>query len=82
MPAGSKLQQQPLPAKAASSPASINTKALQDHILTKLTSPAAKLPGPGSKWAGPGFSLPPTPDALPMPSPSLLASKPKRDISP
>ncbi|EIE18499.1 hypothetical protein COCSUDRAFT_60166 [Coccomyxa subellipsoidea C-169] len=31
-----------------------------------------------SKWAGPGFSLPPTPEALPMPSASLLASKKKK----
>ncbi|CAL8465991.1 g5527 [Coccomyxa elongata] len=30
-----------------------------------------------TKWAGPGFSLPPTPDALPMPSASLLACKKK-----
>jgi hypothetical protein len=49
--------------KAASSPAGFNTKALQEHVLTK--------------WAGPGFSLPPTPDALPMPSKSLLTCRPK-----
>ena len=42
-----------------------NARELQDHIM-------------GSFFAGPGFQLPPTPEALPLPSSSLLhkAGKP------
>ncbi|BDA48236.1 hypothetical protein COCOBI_11-4960 [Coccomyxa sp. Obi] len=46
------------------------------HTITGSPS-LQELRSPLLKWAGPGFSLPPTPDALPMPSASLLACKKK-----
>ncbi|KAK9902001.1 hypothetical protein WJX75_000864 [Coccomyxa subellipsoidea] len=56
----------------------------QPQLASTASSPAAPLQQNQelcanllSKWAGPGFSLPPTPEALPMPSANLLACKKK-----